>query len=338
MAAIYILCTVCQAGGQELKIGIIDFYGLSRVSREQVRRALTFKEGDPVSPAEGWSSLKATEDRLAILPGVARARTEVVCCEKGRAIVYVGIEEQGATATRFRPTAQGPARLAGDVVEAGEKFSKALLSAVQAGNAGEDSSQGHALAHDPAMRAIQERFVIYANRDLVQLRTVLQGSSDASQRALAAQVLGYAADKQAVVEDLVPAMSDQSDEVRNNAMRALLVFADAAPSTGRSLQIPARPFIEFLHSPVWTDRNKAVGALMVLSRKRDPELLKTLLQEALAPLVEMARWKSEGHALAPFVILGRIAGYSDAAARDLWNRGNREVVIQAAMKRRKPAV
>ncbi len=73
---------------------------------------------------------------------------------------------------------------------------------------------------------------------------------------------------------------------------------------------------------------------MALSKNRDPELLKTLRQEALAPLVEMARWKNEGHSLAPFVILGRIAGYSDVAARDLWNRGNREVVIQAAMKRR----
>jgi len=34
-------------------------------------------------------------------------------------------------------------------------------------------TQGHALLHDPAARAIQERFVGYAARDLKKLRTVL---------------------------------------------------------------------------------------------------------------------------------------------------------------------
>ena len=101
---------------------------------------------------------------------------------------------------------------------------------MQRGDAAEDHSQGHAFAHDPATRAIQERFVVYAKRDLPQLRRVLRSSSDASQRALAAQVLGHAADKKAVVEDLVQGMRDPPDEVRNNAMRALMVFADAVPT------------------------------------------------------------------------------------------------------------
>jgi hypothetical protein len=48
----------------------------------------------------------------------------------------------------------------------------------------------------------------------------------------------------------------------------------------------------------------------------------------------MARWKSAGHALPAFVILGRIAGYSDDAVHDLWARGDREVIIEAAIKRR----
>jgi HEAT repeat protein len=55
------------------------------------------------------------------------------------------------------------------------------------------------------------------------------------QRALAAQVLGYASDKRAVLDDLLGAMHDQSDEVHNNAMRALLVFADAAMNHARTL-------------------------------------------------------------------------------------------------------
>ena len=185
------------------------------------------------------------------------------------------------------------------------------------------------------MRAVQERFLRYAARDLPALRLVLRRSSNAAHRALAAQVLGYAADKPAVVDDLVHGMSDPSAEVRNNAMRALLAFADMSPGASPSApRVPAQPFIELLHSPVWTDRNKASGALAALSTGRDPELLTTLKGLALAPLVEMARWKSEGHALPAFSVLGRIAGYSDEAAYDLWNRGERDVVIRAATTER----
>jgi hypothetical protein len=333
--AVSVLGTVCPVDSQEFTIGIIDLYGLGRVSARQVREALTFKEGDTILRFENErpAFLTVSEDRLASVPGVARAQTHVVCCEQGRVIVFVGVEERGRTPMRFRAAPVGTARLAADIVQSGEEFSKAFRLAVERGNAAEDRSQGHAFTHDPATRAIQERFVVYAKRDLPQLRLVLRSSSDATERALAAQVLGYAMDKQAVVEDLVRGMSDASEEVRNDAMRALLVFAD--PSLGASRpHIPAEPFIEFLKSPIWSDRNKASGALMALSASRDPGLLATLRKEALAPLVEMARWKSAGHALYAFTILGRIAGYSDEAARELWDRGDREVVIEAAIKGR----
>jgi len=207
------------------------------------------------------------------------------------------------------------------------------MRAVEQGDTAEHRSEGHSFFHDPATRAIQERFVEFAKRDLPQLRLVLRSSSDASQRTLAAQVLGYAVDKQAVVENLVHAMSDPSEAVRNNAMRALLVFADTAPSASRTIpRIPSEPFIELLSSLVWSDRNKASGALMALSASRDPDLLARLRKDALTPLVEMARWNSAGHALSAFIILGRIAGYSDDAARDLWDHGKREDVIEAAIK------
>ena len=104
------------------------------------------------------------------------------------------------------------------------------MRAVERGDAAEDRSRGHAFAHNPITRAIQERFVTYAKRDLSQLRLVLRSSGDAAHRALAALVLGYAPYKQAVVEDLVNGISDPADEVRNNAMRSLLVFADMDPA------------------------------------------------------------------------------------------------------------
>ena len=323
--------------GQDLEIGIIDIHGLKRVPTTEVRQALTFKEGDTISLAGAVrpAFLAESESRLTKLTHVARAHIYLVCCDKGRAVLFVGIEEDGAVITRFRAAPGGSARLEADIVRAGEEFGKALLDAVQRGDAAEDDSEGHALAHNSAMRAIQERFITYAARDLPELRRVLRESSEAGHRALAAQVLGYVADKQALVDDLVFAMSDPSEEVRNNAMRALLVFAEARPTAVRPVpRIPPDPFIAFLRSPVWTDLNKASGALTVLSERRDPELLAKLGREALEPLVEMARWKSEGHAKAAFLILGRLAGLSEEAIRRAWDGRNRAAVIEKAIARR----
>jgi hypothetical protein len=148
--------------------------------------------------------------------------------------------------------------------------------------------------------------------------------------------MGYAADKASVVDDLVYGMSDPSEDVRNNATRALVVIAEMAPAAGRPvLRIPPEPFIALLNSAVWTDRNKSSLALMALTGSRDPGLLEALRRpEAMTALAEMARWKSEGHAQGPFMILGRIAGYSDDDAFKLWQRGEREAAIKAAAVRK----
>jgi len=335
-AVLFALATLCGAHelvAQEFEIGIIDFYGLHRVSLADARRALTFTEGDTISLAsdEPPAFLAESEHRLATLPGVVRARTNIVCCDQGRLIIYVGVEEKGGPTTHFRNPPEGNVRLPADIVQAGDDFSEALVAAVQRGDAAEDDSQGHALFHDPATRAVQERFIVFAARDEDLLRRVLRESSDAGQRAISAQVLGYVVDKQSVVGDLADAMSDPSEDVRNNAMRALMVFAKATPTKAQPTpQIPYDPFIGLLNSLVWTDRNKSSLALMELSESRDSELLARLRKGAMQPLVDMARWKNEGHAIPALLILGRIGGWSDDDARAAWSRGEREKVIEAA--------
>jgi HEAT repeats len=331
-------CTLMAAAGahaQQLRIGIIDFYGLGHVSVADVRHALTFKEGDTVAIDGGRPAvLGESEKRLSTLPRVAQATITLVCCDAGSAIVFVGIQQEGAQVLRFRPAPTGAARLTADVVEAGNRFSTAFMAAVQRGDAGEDDSHGHALAHDPATRRVQELFIGYAARDLPLLREVLRESGDTAHRALAAQVLGYAADKQSVVGDLVQAMTDPSEDVRNNAMRTLMVFAASSPGHGgQALRVPHAPFVSLLNSPVWSDRNKASGALLALSADRHPELIARLSTDAIRPLAEMARWKSAGHAFAPFMILGRIAGYPDDVTQAAWDRGEREGIIRAAVDR-----
>lgn len=115
------------------------------------------------------------------------------------------------------------------MLRAGSDFDAAFHRSILKGNLGEDDSQGHALDEDPDVRAIQLRFVVLADVHLANLKSVLHNSSQGQQRALAAQVLGYVKDKQAIVADLVAAMRDHDPDVRNNSMRALLVFTEFSP-------------------------------------------------------------------------------------------------------------
>jgi len=312
-------------------IGIIDFYGLRDISERQVREALQIKEGDPSSV-----ETKEAQRRLESLSGVAEARVSIVCCNAGKIILFIGIREKGAPALQFRPAPQGKVRLPQDVVQSGDDLLKALSAAVVKGNSSEDDSQGHALSSDPAMRAVEERFITFAARDLKLLRDVLRHSADAEHRALAAQVIAYTANKQAIVNDLVEATRDPAGGVRNDATRALAVMAISnQQTTRRPIMIPLRPFIEMLNSVEWTDRNKSTWALSGLTDKRDPAVLSELRQKALPSLIEMARWKSSGHAYAPFFVLGRIAGFPEDEITAAWERGDRATFIEAAVKRAK---
>jgi len=336
VVALMFLMWAEQARGQSLRIGIIDFYGLRQVGQSQARDALKITEGDTIitDGDRKPDSITQAEGRLSALPGVLSARVNLVCCDGGRAILYVGIEEQGSSTLRFRAAPRGSIRLPGDVMQAGQELSRALMRAVQSGDASEDDLKGHALMHDPTVRAVQERFIAFAARDL-KLRDVLRDSADAEHRALAAQILGYAANKRAVTGDLAYGMDDPSEPVRNNAMRALALIAALASATPElKIRVPTRPFVPLLNSPVWTDRNKASMALMALSANRDPELIASLREHALASLIEMARWRSEGHAAAGLWLLGRIGGLSEDAIQAAWSRGDREAAIDAALKRR----
>jgi hypothetical protein len=311
-------------------IGIIDFYGLRSVSERQVREALQIKEGDSLS-----GEPNEAKRRLESLLGVPEARIEFVCCNEGKTILFIGIREKGAPSIQFRPTPKGKVRLPQDVIQAGEDFDKAYTEAVLKGNSSEDDSQGHALTNDPAARAVQVRFITFAGRDLNTIREVLRNSDDARHRALAAQVIAYSADKQAVVNDLVEAMRDPADGVRNNAMRSLWVMTGgvARQTGGQPVKIPFRLFSDMLNSIEWSDRNKSSLVLLRLTDKRDPAILSELRQKSLPSLIEMARWKSSGHAYAPFFLLGRVAGIPEDEITAAWERGDRAAFIDAAVKR-----
>ena len=319
---------VSSIKGQNPPIGIIDFYGLRSVSEQQARQALQIKEGDSL-PA----SREDAQRRLEALPNVQQAHLGAVCCEAGQTILYVGIQEKGAPSLQFRSAPKGVIRLPETIMREGEAFSDALTEGVLKGDAGEDESQGHALSSYPKARAIQERFIAFAAQDLKLLRAVLYESADAQHRALAAQIIAYAANKQDVAKDLVYGMNDPDSDVRNNSMRALAVIASFAQrSPKKQIKVPFKPFIEMLNSIVWTDRNKSSFALYHLTERRNPAVLSRLRQQALPSLIEMSRWKT-GHAFRPFFLLGRVGNLSESEIQKDWDSGNREGLIETVLKR-----
>ena len=177
---------------------------------------------------------------------------------------------------------------------------------------------------------------MYAERHLDTLRQVLRRSADPEQRKIAGLVIGYAKDKNAVLDDLQYAVLDADEAVRNNASRsigAIAVLAQERPELG--IEIDPDPFIDMLNSLVWTDRNKATLVLGTLAGSRDARLLEQLRQRALPSLIDMTRWKS-GHAAGGYSILGRMSGLSDDELEDAWEKGERERVIALVIQSQRP--
>jgi HEAT repeats len=315
-------------------LGVIDFYGLRSLSEPQVRQVLDFHEGDKLDFEHFEKLREEAIEKIERLPGIHSAYLSLVCCtEDQRSMLYVGIEEAATPCATFQPAPEGIARLTEDVVRAEKELEAAWRNAVLQGNSSEDDSQGHALSSDPKLRAIELHLIPLAEAHLANLKKVLHSSSDEDQRAAAAEVLGYVKDKNAVVPDLVAAMNDPSSSVRNNAMRTLLVFSKYSPKPpGRKIQVPAQLFIAMLNSCIWTDRNKSAAAIAELTKSRDPALLDEIREKAFPSLIEMARWKSLGHAMSSLTILGRIGGLPDEVIYKNAEAGAREAIFAAVTK------
>ncbi len=319
------LALPCLLAAQAPQIGIVDIYGLQKTSEQAVRKKLGLGEGDPLPRSKG-----DVEIALESLPGVVRARLEAACCEHGKAILYVGIEEKGAAHFDYRQPPEGITRLPEEIHHAYAHFLSAVAQAARRGEASEDLSSGHSLLSDPAVRAVQEQFAALAAEHLPLLRDVLRDSFDEEHRAIAAYVIGYAPRKQEVVDDLQYALRDPDDTVRNNALRSLTAIATLALRKPElQIRVSATWPIEMLNSIIWSDRHAAAVALVTLTEARDQSTLDHLRNRALRPLLEMGAWKHLPHALPACILLGRLAGMEEKEIQDIWSRGEREKLLKA---------
>jgi len=69
-----------------------------------------------------------------------------------------------------------------------------------------------------------------------------------------------------------------------------------------------------------------------LTEGRDAGTLALLKERALDAMVDMARWKSLGHALPGFILLARSAGWEEKKIQDTWAAGKHLEAVDQILK------
>ncbi len=326
---VILLLAVCAlAQENHRRIGEIDFYGYAGLDLDKVRSALPLREGDDFRDSDFVETLDRI--RAAITKVIGKPPTDIalVCCDdQGSQMIYIGLPGKSMRMVPYNPPPKGSARFPVGVINLYEQTMETSSQDVRKGASKEDESKGYALSSNPELRAKQLATREYATHHERLVLRVLASSEAAEQRIVAAHILGYARQSKEQIGALVRASYDADDTVRNNAIRALAVLAQS--NSRVAVRIPAEHFVAMLNSGSWTDRNKAGFLLDELSKGRDPKLLSQLRAHAVDSLIEMARWRSRGHAGTARILLGRIAGIEETRLQKLVDAGEVEQILKA---------
>lgn len=327
---LFVVGLLCSAAtgvaAQQDRIGIIDYFGYGTLTRAQLDGALGLKVGEPLP-----TDTAAIIARMRKLPGVQQVTVDRICCVEAGTQLFVGLVLKGAPSPTWNRRPTGSIRVSDSMRVLYDSLMERVFDAAMANQMEDSVTEGHSLLAYPPARELQLAMQRYTVAHEVELRQVLRTSSADADRAIAADALGYAADKKSVIGDLVAAARDPYPETRNNAVRALYaigMLAQRKPELG--IQVPFSAIVPLLNSPVWTDRNKTSMMLFSLSQSRDPALMQLLRAQAMGSLVEIARWQSPGHAFPGLFLVARITGMSDEDAFNAYQAGDREKILSRA--------
>src|SRR6476646_2040242 len=126
---VFVLVLAASVHGQDLRVDVLDFYGLRKVTESQVRKALGVREGDRMPPSKGDAEAKVDQ-----ISGVVESHLEAVCCDNGQTILYVGIEERGAPHFELREPPERDVTLPEEIVSTYNRFLAAAQAASRRGS------------------------------------------------------------------------------------------------------------------------------------------------------------------------------------------------------------
>lgn len=327
-------CFPLRANDITPRIGLIEIYGVRKVSVEKIRAAIGANAGDSLP------SRATAEERIDKISGVLASRVEAACCQDRRMVLYVGIEEKDEPHVEYHPMPTGDIVLSPDLMDSYRKFLDNVAESIRGRNADEDLTNGYSLMADPGCRELQQTFLPLVDRDLNVINRVLRESSDPDERAAAAYLLQYGPRNprasKIIVDALQYGLLDGDDNVRDNANQALhAVMIGARLHPEQEIRIEPTWYIELMNSVVWSDRRNASLALVNLTDQNNTEALQLLRERALPAVVEVARWHDLQKALPAFILAGRIAGMNDRAINAAWISGDREAVLKKALHQAK---
>jgi len=325
---VLLVTILISAQDQQMRIGEIEFFGASGKDLTTIRASLPIREGDKITFEAAPDAIQRLKQTIVQLLHAEATDVAQVCCDSnGSWMLYIGLPNQTNVGFRYHPVPKGSVQLPQSIVELYKQTMSANMEAVLNGAAAESRTTGYALSTYPALRAKQLATRQFAIRNQALVSRALKFSANAEQRWVAAHVLGYAMLSKQQVAALVWASRDQNATVRNNAVRALAVLAQSSPKT--AARIPAFGFVEMIRSGTWGDRNKAAFLMNSLTRPRNTKLLQTLRRGALKSLLEMAHWRSPGHAYDARIILGRIVGIEEQRLEQIVNAGQVDEIFDA---------
>lgn len=313
-------------------IGAIDFFAYADVDIKGLRNSLPIRSGDR------WTSEtnQLLRSELEELLGRSPSDVTAVCCdEDGNWIVYIGLADGSGPRVRLNPRPTESLELDADLLILYQRFEEAVRQAVSRGDGlvSEDRSLGYPLSNDADVRGLQQRIREYALGNSSRLFAVSRESSNALHRGIAIDAIGYGLHSADQIGALTHSALDPDPTVRNNAIRALSVLASSQVEL--LAPIPYAVFVDLLASGERTDRSKSIALLSKLTEGRDPGVLEAILQNALAPLIECARWSWSGHAYHARVILGRIGGLDEAIVlSEAWDSAFVDVALDSIQRSR----
>jgi len=132
--------------------------------------------------------------------------------------------------------------------------------------------------------------------------TLNNKKANPERRIAACYLVGHFSDPHDIVTALMPFVYDQDAGVRNAVMRVIGATLEKAKMT----QLDVSPFLDVLHSPYTTDRNKALYVLLALANNQDAKHL--IIKKGGDTLVALLKLKQPNNHGFAYMLLKKISG------------------------------
>lgn len=313
----------------------IEVYGQDKLNAAEITRQLGVRVGEALS-----DSRRELEERLERVPGVTQAHVEGYCCLDNDVVLYVGVVESGAKPFSLHSPPTEDLALPTKLDLVYQRLLRAIEQAHERGLTGESYDRGYPISEDDDARRAQETLALVVDPYVEDLGEILRRSADEQVRAAAAYILAYTKDKAVAEGFLQYALRDFDPGVRLNALRSLEFVRRALAAMppgddGNRKTVSPTWLIEMLNSVEFQDRLEASRMLVRILGPENSSAYAQLEERALPALVQMAQWKVAEHAMAPYTLLGRMAGVPDSEIQRSLLENRRDTVLGPTRERAK---